>query len=62
MKPWKVIDRDGDDIMSADSVTDFASMYRTTPRLFAKQHARDISTSDDQATAVPAYGPLYRSD
>lgn len=54
MKTWKVVDQHGDDIMSADSVTAFANIQRTTPRLFAKRHARDVSDIDTQAVAIPA--------
>ena len=55
MVDWKIVDANGDEIMTAESVSTFAEMHQTSPRLFAQKEARLLSSGGgDEAFAVCA--------
>ena len=55
MVDWKIVDKDGDEIMTAKSVSLYAEMHQTTPRLFAQKEARLLSSDNEsEAFAVRA--------
>ncbi len=45
MTPWKIVDEHGDEIMTAESISNWAEMHRTTPRQFAQREARLLSST-----------------
>ena len=49
MVNWKIVDENGDDVMDAESISTFAEMHRTTPRLFAQKEARLLSSGGGDA-------------
>lgn len=57
MKPWKIVDERGDDVMTADDITRTAKLERKTPRQIAKREAKNIvnvDAGDAPIFAVPA--------
>ncbi len=57
MKDWKIVDADGNDVISSDSIRAIADQQRTTPRQVARRDARDmvnVDAGDDPVFAVPA--------
>ena len=55
MTEWKIVDEYGDDIMTAETISKYAEIYRTTPRQFAQKEARLLSShGGDKAIAVRA--------
>jgi hypothetical protein len=57
MKPWKIVDQNGADVMTAAAVTSAAKLERTTPRAIAKREAKNlvnVDAGDSPIFAVPA--------
>ena len=57
MTDWKIVDEHGADVMTAESVREFANTWRTTPRLMARREARLLNSGghgDAPVTAVKA--------
>ncbi len=52
---WKIIVADdGAVVMTAETVASWAELQRKTPREFAQQEARAISSDDEEVIAVKA--------
>lgn len=45
-KQWKIVDQNGDDVMTADAVDRAARLERTTPRQVAQREARLLVNPD----------------
>jgi len=43
---WKIVDQNGDLVMSADDVATQARFVDTTPRQWAQKHAKDFDDID----------------
>ena len=57
MKPWKIVDANGDTVQDAESITAWAKVQRKTPREVAQREARNlvnIEAGDAPVFAVPA--------
>lgn len=57
MKAWKVVDENGDDVLSADAISNAAKFFRKSPREVAQQEARllvNVEAGDAPVFAVPA--------
>ncbi len=55
MVGWKIVDENGDDVMTAESVSLYAGMRQITPRQFAQKEARLLSSGGgDLVIAVKA--------
>lgn len=54
---WKIVDENGDDVMTAEFVTRQAQLERTTPRRVAQREAKmlvNTEAGDAPVFAVPA--------
>ncbi len=44
---YRIVDKDGGTVMSADSISELAAMYRMTPLAFARREARNLGNDTD---------------